>query len=72
MKARRQHANLLDQNRPPWAVIITLAWPTIAEQLLQVMVTFVDSAMVGSLGASATASVSVPTSTIWQIGRAHV
>ena len=67
MKARRQHANLLDQNRPPWAVIITLAWPTIAEQLLQVMVTFVDSAMVGSLGASATASVSVPTSTIWLV-----
>ncbi|HPY11635.1 MAG TPA: MATE family efflux transporter [Sphaerochaeta sp.] len=67
MKARRQQANLLDQSRPPWAVIITLAWPTIAEQLLQVMVTFVDSAMVGSLGASATASVSVPTSTIWLV-----
>ena len=60
MKARRQQANLLDQSRPPGAVIITLAWPTIAEQLLQVMVTFVDSAMVGSLGASATASDSRP------------
>ncbi|HZJ88117.1 MAG TPA: MATE family efflux transporter, partial [Sphaerochaeta sp.] len=56
---------LLDQSRPPWAVIAALAWPTIAEQFLQVLVTFVDSAMVGSLGASATASVSVPTSTIW-------
>jgi len=63
----KQQTNLLDQSRPPWAVIITLAWPTIAEQLLQVMVTFVDSAMVGSLGASATASVSVPTSTIWLV-----
>ena len=67
MKGQRRHVNLLDQSRPPWAVIITLAWPTIAEQLLQVMVTFVDSAMVGSLGASATASVSVPTSTIWLV-----
>ncbi len=60
-------SHLLDQRRPPWAVIIALAWPTIAEQLLQVLVTFVDSAMVGSLGASATASVSVPTSTIWLV-----
>ncbi len=67
VKTERRHVNLLDQSRPPWAVIIALAWPTIAEQLLQVLVTFVDSAMVGSLGASATASVSVPTSTIWLV-----
>ncbi|NMA23442.1 MAG: MATE family efflux transporter, partial [Spirochaetales bacterium] len=67
MSTPSRSSKLLDQSRPPWAVIVALAWPTIAEQLLQVMVTFVDSAMVGSLGAHATASVSVPTSTIWLV-----
>jgi putative MATE family efflux protein len=67
MSTPNRSSKLLDQSRPPWAVIVALAWPTIAEQLLQVMVTFVDSAMVGSLGAHATASVSVPTSTIWLV-----
>ena len=59
--------NLLDRSIPPGIIIWSLAWPTILEQILQVTVTYVDSAMVGSLGAHATAAISVPTSTIWLI-----
>ncbi len=52
--------NLLDRSLPARTIIWALAWPTILEQFLQVTVTYVDSAMVGSLGAQATAAVSVP------------
>ena len=58
---------LLDQDKSIGLIIWTLAWPAILEQVLQVSVTYVDSAMVGSLGAAATAAVSVPTSTIWLV-----
>ncbi len=58
---------LLDQDKSIGHIIWALAWPAILEQILQVSVTYVDSAMVGSLGASATAAVSVPTSTIWLV-----
>lgn len=67
MRRTGTEASLLDPSRRASFVILALAWPTIAEQLLQVMVTFVDSAMVGSLGATATASVAVPMSTIWLV-----
>ncbi|MDD4646660.1 MAG: MATE family efflux transporter [Sphaerochaeta sp.] len=59
--------NLLDRSLPARTIIWALAWPTILEQFLQVTVTYVDSAMVGSLGAQATAAVSVPASTIWLV-----
>ena len=39
--------------RLPWnmtPVILTLAWPTMLEQLLQTAVQYIDTAMVGSLG----------------------
>ena len=42
--------NVLDTSTPPRHIIWALAWPTILEQILQVTVTYVDSAMVGSLG----------------------
>ncbi|MGH0053889.1 MAG: MATE family efflux transporter, partial [Sphaerochaetaceae bacterium] len=63
----RKPLNLLDRSRPPRTIIWALAWPTILEQFLQVTLTYVDSAMVGSLGAQATAAVSVPASTIWLV-----
>ena len=59
--------NLFDRSIPPRTIIWALAWPTILEQVLQVTVTYVDSAMVGSLGAQATAAIAVPTSTIWLV-----
>lgn len=67
MTERKNHLNLADPNNKPLSIIWALAWPTILEQILQVTVTYVDSAMVGSLGARATASVSVVTPTIWLV-----
>ena len=37
--------------------ILTLAWPTMLEQLMQTAVQYIDTAMVGSLGTQATAAV---------------
>lgn len=67
MRRASNPLNLLDRSRPPGIIIWSLAWPTILEQVLQVTVTYVDSAMVGSLGAHATAAIAVPTSTIWLV-----
>lgn len=48
--------------------IFTLAWPTMLEQLLQTAVQYIDTAMVGSLGTSATAAVGSTTTVNWLIG----
>jgi putative MATE family efflux protein len=47
--------------RPIWH----LAWPAILELLFQSCVSYVDTAMVGRLGAEASASVGLTTSVIW-------
>lgn len=44
-----------------------LAWPAIAEQLLLTMATYVDTAMIGSLGANATAAVAINSSTVFLV-----
>ncbi len=44
-----------------------LAWPVILDQSFHTMVQYVDSAMVGSLGAVATAAVAANSSTIWLV-----
>lgn len=48
--------------------IFALAWPTMLEQLLQTAVQYIDTAMVGSLGTSATAAVGSTTTVNWLIG----
>lgn len=48
-------------------VILTLAWPTMLEQLMQTAVQYVDTAMVGSLGTQATAAVGATTTVNWLI-----
>jgi len=58
---------LIDGLRSPNRVIWMLAWPVILDQTFQTMVQYVDSAMVGSLGAVATAAVAVNSSTIWLV-----
>lgn len=59
--------DVLDSRRGKPAIIWALAWPAILEQVLQVSVNYVDSAMVGTLGAAATASISLNISTIWLV-----
>ena len=51
--------SIVNDNISPSKVILTLAWPVFIEQILTTLVQSVDTAMVGSLGASATASVSI-------------
>ena len=48
--------------------LIVLAIPVILEQILTTLLQYVDTAMVGRLGAAATASVSLTTSVNWLIG----
>lgn len=47
--------------------IITLAWPTLLEQMLQTLVQYIDAAMVGRIGADATATVGMSTSVTWLV-----
>ena len=47
--------------------IVLLAWPTVLEQILQTAVSYVDSAMVGRIGARATAAIGVTATVNWLI-----
>ncbi len=49
-------------------MIISLAWPTMLEQLLQTAVQYIDIAMVGVLGTEATAAVGSTTTVNWLVG----
>lgn len=61
------HDSLLNTGKSKLAVLLLLALPTIAEQLLLTLVNYVDTAMVGSLGAGATAAVAVNASFVWLV-----
>ncbi len=67
MGLSKRPLDLFDPTLSPGTIIWALAWPTIVEQILQVTVTFADSAMVGALGEQATAAISVTSSTIWLV-----
>lgn len=54
-------------NRAMLPVIWTLAWPTMLEQLMQTAVQYIDTAMVGSLGTSATAAVGATSTVNWLV-----
>lgn len=48
-------------------IIIQLSWPAILEQFLICMANLADTAMVGSIGPAATASVAINISSVWLI-----
>ena len=48
-------------------VIFSLAWPTMLEQLMQTAVQYIDTAMVGTLGTSATAAVGSTVTINWLV-----
>lgn len=50
------------------AVIMSLAWPTMLEQMMQTAVQYIDTAMVGTLGTQATAAVGATSTVNWLIG----
>ena len=49
----------------PFKNILLLAWPLFLDQILSTFVSFVDTAMVGSLGVNATAAVSISNSFVF-------
>ena len=55
-------------NQSMAAVILTLAWPTMLEQLMQTAVQYIDTAMVGTLGTQATAAVGATSTISWVVG----
>ena len=65
------HEDMRIGKKLPWemfGVIMSLAWPTMLEQLMQTAVQYVDTAMVGSLGTQATAAVGATSTVNWLIG----
>ena len=48
-------------------IIMTLAWPTIVEQVMQTAVQYIDTAMVGTLGTQATAAVGATSTINWLV-----
>ena len=63
MKKNSHIVSVTDPNSKPIQVIVMLAWPIFLEQVLVSLVQSVDTAMVGSLGAAATASISISPAT---------
>lgn len=61
---KTKHVNLADESRSVTKTIVMLAWPVFLEQIFTTLVSYADTAMVGSLGAWATASVSISNSPI--------
>lgn len=60
--AAKKTVDILDTKRKPYMTIFMLAWPVFVEQIFTTLVSFVDTAMVGSLGKEATASISISSS----------
>ena len=56
-----------NENRAMGRLILSLAWPTMLEQLSQTTVQYIDTAMVGALGTRATAAVGSTTTVNWLI-----
>lgn len=55
----------MDREREETAQLLALAWPCILENLTTTLVSLVDTAMVGSIGAVATAAVGLCSSPTW-------
>lgn len=67
MTQRAEKPALLALGKTPVHTVLLLAWPAIIEQVMLSMVQYVDTAMVGAIGAGATAAVGITSSTMWLI-----
>ena len=63
----KTHSTDRKMDKAMFASLLMLAWPTILESLLETVVQYVDTAMVGHLGAEATATVSLSSTYTWLI-----
>lgn len=59
--------NHLIKHKKTALLILTLAWPTIMEHVMQSAVQYIDTAMVGTLGTEATAAVGSTTTIGWLV-----
>lgn len=50
------------------ALVLTMSFPAIMAQLTSIAMQYIDSAMVGSLGAAATGAIGLVSSTTWLMG----
>ena len=57
-----------NMNREMFFIIMSLAWPTMLEQVMQTAVSYIDTAMVGALGTQATAAVGSTSTINWLLG----
>lgn len=57
--SKSANISVIERGSSPYHTIMLLAWPIILEQIMMTMVQYVDTAMVGSLGAAATAAVAI-------------
>lgn len=64
-KVKQQQIDITSSAHSPGKIIWKLAWPVMLEQVLVMMVQYVDTAMVGAIGPNATAAVALTTSTNW-------
>ena len=55
----KRSINVTDESNSVFKTIFLLAWPVFLEQIFTTLVGYADTAMVGSMGAAATASVSI-------------
>lgn len=62
------HSNENSSTAQRLAVVISLSIPTILAMISEIVMQYIDSAMVGSLGAGASASIGLVASTTWLIG----
>ncbi len=61
----KKNIDITDEKRGVVKTIILLAWPVLVEQIFTTLVSYADTAMVGSMGAGATAAVSISNSPIF-------
>ncbi len=62
---KRKKLDILDEASPPLRNIIWLAWPIFLENVLSTLVSYADTAMVGTIGRHATAAVSISNSVVF-------
>ncbi|MGI5959525.1 MAG: MATE family efflux transporter [Massiliimalia sp.] len=60
-------SNTWQKNKAMIATITALAWPTVLEQALQTVVQYADTAMVGQMGANASAAVGLTATVTWLV-----
>lgn len=62
---KRKQIDILDESSPPLRNIVWLAWPIFLENVLSTLVSYADTAMVGTIGRHATAAVSISNSVVF-------